>query len=162
MWFDTEFDRLFRRWSDRFFDEDDFFEPTGRVQTFGPYYYGYTMTIGPDGKPHIREYGNIRPQLTQVGDVREPFVDDIIDKESKTLKLVAEMPGVDKKDIQVTVEDKTAHIFAEHGERKYNARVPLKYKVDEDSAKASYQNGILEVTFNLKDETPKGKKINIE
>jgi HSP20 family protein len=26
-----------------------------------PYYYGYQINIGPDGKPHIREFGNVKP-----------------------------------------------------------------------------------------------------
>jgi HSP20 family protein len=26
-----------------------------------PYYYGYQITVGPDGKPHVREFGNARP-----------------------------------------------------------------------------------------------------
>ena len=26
-----------------------------------PYYYGYQVTVGPDGKPHVREFGNVRP-----------------------------------------------------------------------------------------------------
>jgi HSP20 family protein len=24
-----------------------------------PYYYGYQINAGPDGKPHIREFGNV-------------------------------------------------------------------------------------------------------
>ena len=37
-----------------FFPMGDFFEiPDGsQVQTIGPYYYGYQMTVGPDGKTH--------------------------------------------------------------------------------------------------------------
>ncbi|MFB5638138.1 MAG: Hsp20/alpha crystallin family protein, partial [Nitrosarchaeum sp.] len=41
--------------------------------------------------------------------------------------------------------------------------VPIKYKVDENSAKASYKNGILELVFKLiEDEKPKGKKVEVE
>ena len=25
------------------------------------YHYGYQITVDPDGKPHIREFGNVRP-----------------------------------------------------------------------------------------------------
>ncbi len=31
------------------------------IQTSGPLFYGYTMTVGPDGKPSVQEYGNIKP-----------------------------------------------------------------------------------------------------
>src|SRR5688572_20724359 len=34
--------------------------PTGRVREVGPLVYGYTATIGPDGKPKIREFGNVK------------------------------------------------------------------------------------------------------
>src|SRR5690242_12797493 len=30
----------------------------GKVREFGPLVYGYSMTIGPDGKPKVREFGN--------------------------------------------------------------------------------------------------------
>ena len=48
-------------------------------------------------------------------------------------------------------------------EKKYHVKVPIKYKVDENSAKASYKNGILELVFKLaKDERPKGKTVEVE
>ncbi|MEK6832366.1 MAG: Hsp20/alpha crystallin family protein, partial [Thermoproteota archaeon] len=54
-------------------------------------------------------------------------------------------------------------ISAEHGEKKYHVKVPIKHKVDENSAKASYKNGILELVFKLiEDEKPKGKKVEVE
>jgi len=162
MWFDNEFERMFQRLSDRFFEDDIFDKSWPNVQTYGPYYYGYTLTIGPNGKPQLYEYGNTRPQIAKMGDVREPFVDDVVDEQNKTLKLVAEMPGVEKQDIKVTIQDKFAHISAEHGDRKYNTKIPLRYSVDENSAKATYANGILEVTLALKEAKPKGKTINVE
>ena len=32
----------------------------GKVREVGPIVYGYSMTIGPDGKPHVREFGNVK------------------------------------------------------------------------------------------------------
>jgi HSP20 family protein len=32
----------------------------GKVREVGPIVYGYSMTIEPDGKPNIREFGNIK------------------------------------------------------------------------------------------------------
>jgi HSP20 family protein len=31
-----------------------------KIREVGPIVYGYSMTIGPDGKPHVREFGNIK------------------------------------------------------------------------------------------------------
>ena len=160
MWFDTQFDRMFRSLSDQFFNMDDDFELEKFANT-KPYFYGYTMTIGNDGKPLVRQYGTQIPGLATT-DVREPFVDEVVDKNGNTLKLLVEMPGVDKNDIKVTIEDKYAKISAEHGDRKYKTQVPLKYKIDENSTKATYTNGILEVSFRLVEEKPKGKTIAVQ
>jgi len=166
MFLNDEFDNLFRRMSRPFMNIDDIFEEfkdSDNLQTYGPYYYGYTMTIGPDGKPVIKEYGNVKPALLPTSDVREPFVDVLVDDKEKILKLVAEMPGVEKKDIKIVVEGHTVNLDAEHGEKKYSAKVPIRQKVDEDSVKATYANGILEVRFKLKeDEKPKGRTVEVE
>ncbi|MGE5706511.1 MAG: hypothetical protein ACM3XP_07330 [Nitrososphaerales archaeon] len=34
-----------------------------KVREMGPLVYGYTMNIGPNGRPQIREFGNIRSPL---------------------------------------------------------------------------------------------------
>ena len=166
MFLNDEFDNLFRKMSRPFMNMDDIFEEfrdSGNLQTYGPYYYGYTMTIGPDGKPVVKEYGNVKPALLPTSEVREPFVDVLFDDKEKVLKLVAEMPGVEKKDIKIVVEGRTVNLDAEHGEKKYSTKVPIRQKVDEDSVKATYANGILEVRFKLKeDEKPKGKTVEVE
>lgn len=161
--FDDEFDRIFKRMSNSFFNIDDIFEDFKQGSTTGPYYYGYTMTVGPDGKPVVKEYGNVRPGLVSSSDTREPMVDTIVDEKEKQVKLVAEMPGVEKSDVKIVVQGKLVDISAEHGEKKYHVNVPIKYKVDENSAKASYKNGILELIFKLiEDEKPKGKTVEVE
>jgi HSP20 family protein len=162
--FDDEFDRIFKRMSGSFFDIDDLFEEFKRNDSVtGPFYYGYTMTVGPNGKPVVKEYGNLKPGLLPTSETREPIVDMIVDEKERLVKLVAEMPGVEKTDVKILVQDKFVDISAEHGEKKYHAKVPINHKVDENSAKASYKNGILELVFKLvEDEKPKGKKVEVE
>ena len=162
--FDDEFDRIFKRMSDSFFDIDDIFEEFKKSDSnAGPIYYGYTMTVGPNGKPVLKEYGNVKPGLLPTSDNREPIVDVIVDEKEKQVKLVAEMPGVEKTDVKILVQDKLVDISAEHGEKKYHTKVPINHKVDENSAKASYKNGILELVFKLIEDTkPKGKKVEVE
>lgn len=160
-----EFNNLFRRMSRPFMDLDDIWDElrTSNLQTFGPYCYGYTVTIGPDGKPIVREYGNVKPSILPTADTREPFVDVLVDDKEKTLKLVAEMPGVEKKDIKIVVEGRTVNLDAEHGDKKYHTKIPIRHKADQDSVKATYSNGILEVKFKLKEEDkPKGKTVEVE
>lgn len=162
--FDDEFEKVFKKMSSSFFDIDDIVEEfKGEGSNFSPFYYGYTMTVGPNGKPIVKEYGNVKPELLPSTDTREPIVDVIVDEKEKLVKLVAEIPGVEKTDVKILVQDKFVDISAEHDEKKYHVKVPIKHKVDENSAKASYKNGILELVFKLiEDEKPKGKKVEVE
>jgi len=162
--FDDEFDRIFKKMSSSFFDIDDIDEEfKGKGSNFSPFYYGYTMTVGPNGKPVVKEYGNVKPELLPSTDIREPVVDVIVDEKEKLVKLVAEIPGVEKTDVKILVQEKFVDISAEHGEKKYHVKVPIKHKVDENSAKASYKNGILELVFKLiEEEKPQGKKVEVE
>jgi len=161
-----EFDNLFRKLMRPFRETDEIWEEmkdSENVQTFGPYYYGYSMTVGPDGKPVVKEFGNVRQSLLPDAETREPLADVIIDDKEKVLKIVAEMPGVEKKDVKIEVIGQTVNIDAENGNRKYHTKIPIKQKVDEDSVKATYANGILELKFKLKEEArPKGKTVPVE
>ena len=162
--FDSEFNRIFKKMSNSFFNMDDIFEEFNENgPQSGPYYYGYTMTVGPDGKPIVKEYGNVKPNLLPTSNTREPVVDTIVDEKEKVVKLIAEMPGVEKSDVKIVVENKTVDLSAEHGDKKYHVKVPVQHKVVEDSAKASYKNGVLQIVFKLaEEEKPKGKTVEVE
>ena len=164
MFFDDEFDRLFKSMSRSFVILDDLFEDVRSAGSVsGPFYYGYTMTVGPDGIPVVKQHGNAKPELSPTSDTREPLVDTLVDDKAKLVRLIAEMPGVEKKDVKIVVDGKTVNIDAEHGDKKYHVKVPIKHKVDENSVKASYKNGILEIIFKqLAEEKPKGKTVEVE
>jgi HSP20 family protein len=126
-----------------------------------PYYYGYQITVGPDGKPHVREFGNIRPSakgLIEQAGVRAPLVDTAINEKQNTLRVTAEMPGVNKEDIKVNVSDRYVTIHAEKGDKKYHTDIPVDVELDDSSssAKATYTNGILELSIKIK-QAPKEK-----
>ncbi len=126
-------------------------------------YYGYQVNIGPDGKPHVREFGNVKPTRRGTFELasREPFVDTIVDEKENTLKVVAEMPGIQKEDIKLEVRDNSLMIKAENKARNYSTEVPLSTPVEASSAKASYTNGILEVKLKMK-EPPKPKGVSVK
>jgi HSP20 family protein len=131
-----------------------------------PYYYGYQITIGSDGKPKVREFGNVRPAarglIEQTG-IREPLVDMAINEKENILTITAEMPGVTKQDVKVNVADGFVSIHAEQGEKKYHTDIPVDVQLDDASAKATYSNGILELKIKLK-EAPKlkGREVKVE
>src|SRR5215218_7136600 len=107
----------------------------------GPYYYGYQITVGPDGKPHVREFGNVKPSsrgLVEQSGVREPLVDTTLDEKENTLTITAEMPGVTKQDIRVNIAEDHVSIRAEKGEKKYHTDIPVDVTLDEAPAKATY------------------------
>ena len=142
-----------------------------KVREMGPFVYGYSMTIGPDGKPRVREFGNIRSPLAGLGlgasnrplisSEREPLADiTITDKE---VKVVLEMPGVNKEHIKINVNDNSVEVNSNDPQRKYHEVIDLPPEVNIETAKSTYKNGILEITFNKKKESQsKGKDIKIE
>ena len=160
--FDTEFDRIFKSMSTSFFDVNNVFEEFKDNSNSGPLFYGYTMTVGPDGKPSVQEYENVKPDRLHISDTREAIVDTIVDEKEKVVKLIAEMPGVEKTDVKILVDKNVVDITAEHGEKKYHCKVPLQHKVDENSGKATYKNGILQLIFKLVVEKQTSKRVEVE
>lgn len=138
----------------------------GKVRQVGPLVYGYSVTVGPDGKPIVREFGNVKPMLGTAGggpqltSEREPLADVVTT--DKEVKVVVEMPGISKEDIKVNAfENKVEISTSEKAERKYHKIVELPPEADIDSVKSNYRNGILEITFNKK-ARPKGKEIKVD
>jgi HSP20 family protein len=139
--------------------------PTGgRVREVGPLVYGYSMIIGPDGKPKVKQFGNIRtlggmtpPALTAE---REPL-SDVITTE-KDIKVTVEMPGISKQDIKINAYDGSVEVSTvETAAKKYRRFIELPPDADLETAKSTYTNGILEITFKKKGKT-KGKELKID
>lgn len=167
MFFSDEVDGLFRKMSAGSLDLASIvkeFERAGHMPN--PFYYGYTMTVGPDGKPVIKEYGNAKLGASAINNTAEsdeyqPLVDVIVDEKDNTIKLVAEIPGVEKNDIQVVVDKKSVNIVAKRDQKNYRTNVPISYDVDKDSANASYKNGILEISLKALVPKPTGKTVEV-
>ena len=130
----------------------------------GPIVYGYSVTIGPDGKPIVREFGNISKGVgtpwKQIQDKREPLVDVV--SSDKEVRVIAELPGVKKEDINVTVNEKSLVISVDREDRRYYKELDLPGIVDPKGAKSSYNNGVLEVTIPLRSPGRGGVKLRVE
>jgi len=139
------------------------------------YVKGFSMTMGPDGVPVIKEYSNVPHDFGEVpvpgnpGDFidvprpyerkpidggnsieeRKPLID--IMKTDEDVRVIMEMLGVSKEDIEVNVLETTLELKAESEGRKYDEKVELGCKVFPESAKASYNNGVLEVVIKVKE-----------
>lgn len=170
----SEFDEWLRRTRrlfdemDRFIDElmRESFEGIGRShrRTVGPYFYGFSVTIGPDGVPRIREWGNIRPGTVKprISESIEPFTDVI--EEEDTIRVLVDIPGVEKEDINVEASETEIKVTAERGERKYFKVIKLPARVRPETAKANYKNGILTIIIEkeTKGKKPSGIKVSID
>lgn len=179
-WFFGDIDDIFREMEEMM--EKEFSEFSKRVpkdltrkrvlpdgteeEEWGPFVYGYSVTIGPDGKPQIREFGNVKPETRpgkpriDIREEREPLVD--VMSTNGEIKVIAELPGVEKEDIKLQGTEKTLTISVDTSQHKYYKEVELPSKVDPKQAKSSYKNGVLEVTLpKKKEEKPKGEPIKL-
>ncbi|MGQ9788420.1 MAG: archaeal heat shock protein Hsp20 [Candidatus Hadarchaeaceae archaeon] len=138
--------------------------PDGSVErTFGPIIYGYSMTVGPDGRPQIRTFGNLKRGLPYPAPSghREPLVEVIPSKDS--IRVAVELPGVKKEDIDLRVSEDRLTVSAERGEVRYFKEVELPGKVDPRSTEASYINGLLDIILKRAEERgPAGERVVIK
>jgi len=143
------------------------------IREWGPFVYGYSMTVGPDGKPKIREFGNVKPSLKpealgltrpslDIKEEREPLI-DVIDTDGE-IKIVAELPGVEKEEIKLHGTEDTLTISVDTPKRKYFKEIPLPTRINPKEAKTIYKNGVLEITIpKIKEKKkPHGEPIKIE
>lgn len=72
-------------------------------------------------------------------------------EEDEAVRVVADIPGVEKEAIDLKCDGEELTIDASGPEREYFERVRLPVAVDEHSASATYNNGILEVSFDRRD-----------
>ena len=85
------------------------------------------------------------------------------EERDKHIVFTIDMPGVEKKDIDVKVEDHSISVKAENGgKRKYNYSRKFKPTVDIDSAVATFKNGVLDITLTKIEEASKGKSVKIK
>ncbi|UOY10030.1 Hsp20/alpha crystallin family protein [Methanonatronarchaeum sp. AMET6-2] len=105
----------------------------------------------------------------------KPFV-DVLEHEDEVV-VTADLPGVDKQGIDLNIADNILTISAkrekgteveeegylkkERSVGRFQRKVKLPSKVDEEDAKATFKNGVLEIKLPKKEEE-KGKEIEIQ
>jgi HSP20 family protein len=126
-----------------------------------PFVYGFSIIHRPGEDPELREFGHV-PDYSQKeenffpSETKETLI-DIFENED-TVHVLAEFPEVEKEDflLHATTQHLEIKILGLSG---YSEDVDLPVPVDPKSAKASYKNGVLEVTFRRIDE---GKPVEIK
>jgi HSP20 family protein len=177
-WFFGDADKIFREMEKMM--EEEFKTFTSRVpkdyvrerklpdgsttREWGPFVYGYSIKIGPDGKPEVREFGNVKPGRLgpEVKEEREPLVDVI--ETNGDVHIVAELPGVEKNDIKLHGTEDALLISVDTPQHKYFKEVKLPAKVKAKEAKTQYKNGVLEITLpkTKEERKPRGEPISID
>jgi len=118
-----------------------------------PVVKGMALGIGPEGKPTISFFGD---NAKTPGGFRSPICEQMADDKEGTLRLVVELPGIDKQDIQLSALEDKISLQAEEGERKYKMEIALQREIDPESGNATYRNGLLDVVFKQRDKANKG------
>lgn len=159
----------------------------GELEPGKPFVYGFTVRMGPDGKPVIDDFGNTDEARAGAGmgpgaghgqgrgrgqpspggvdidpgvDTREPLVDVIEGPDEITVTV--ELPGVEKEDIDLTADEREMTIHVDAESRRYFKTVELPARVDPDSVTATYRNGVLDVTLARADGGGGGRKVPIQ
>ncbi len=107
--------------------------------------YGVSVRTMADGRPSVQPFGNIKktPKGPVVEEVREPMVD--VFEEPREIHIIAEMPGIEKKDINLEIKGDILNISSEGEARKYQKEVLLSRPAKTEDMTWTYKNGILEV-----------------
>lgn len=109
---------------------------------------GFSLHIGPNGKPEIQEFGN-QVKKTSAGPViseeREP-VTDILEN-SDHVFVTIELPGVERQDIDIKAKEQSVEISVDAPARKYHKVLELPCRARPRTAQATYRNGILDISI---------------
>jgi len=126
-----------------------------------PFVYGFSISIGPNGQPVIREFGNIKSNLNQtfIKEEIEPLIDVIEEEES--IKIYVELPGVKKENIKLRVKSNKLIISVLNEDKKYHKEISLPPNIEVKNIKATYRNGVLEIIIKKKKQSTKRTNIKI-
>ena len=154
-----------RKQMDRFV-RDSMRAPDDKEFRNRPFVYGFSFRMGPDGIPHFEQFGDTRfgrygPRRDSKDAKREPLTDIIEAEDYVTITM--ELPGIEKKDINLEIVENNLIIDVDTEVRKYHKELKLPEKLDTDNIVANYKNGVLDIKImRKKEEKMKGKKIEIK
>jgi HSP20 family protein len=105
--------------------------------------------------------GNVRGEPDMGPSGRDPHSTTHVDVQEveETVRVIADLPGVEKSDISLKCDGDTVMISATSATREYDERVSLPTPVDPETGSATYNNGVLEVTF---EQSEKATDIDVE
>lgn len=128
-------------------EKDGIIERSGEIKGLGKDVKGvYGVSVKTlAGKQVVEPFGNIREtsEGPVVEESREPIIDVFDEKDH--IRVVAEMPGVEEKDIGASLKGRTLSLKAKSPGREYAKDVTLPAQGDPETMACTYRNGVLEV-----------------
>ena len=124
-------------------------DPEGKLH--GVYGFSVKTALGNQGQREVKiePFGNIRRESsgeTVVEDVREPLVD--VHEEQDHVLVLAEIPGVSKKDVELELSGSRLTIRARRGEKRYCKEVALPASFALENMRWECVNGILKIRLS--------------
>jgi HSP20 family protein len=146
------------------------------LQKVGTAVYGYTLTVGPDGRPQVLEFGNdvcfvdegldrenagmdspifgeywseSGPSARRTPREREPVAD--VNSTDREVKVVMEMPGVKEEDIAINAYEGKLEVLTNAPRKNFRKLIELPQDADTETARFKHNNGVLEVSFKKKE-----------
>lgn len=162
--FDDDFERLFEEMQRMM--ERSFSRHFNQMKPGKPFVHGFSINVGPDGKPRVQEFGNRRERSPSgeptISEEREPLTDVMAGDEE--VSVTVELPGVEKDEIDLKATEDTLEISVDTPQRKYHKTIDLPCDVKPKSTKATYKSGVLDVEIERKEKKKEGEgyKVNIE
>ncbi|MFW9998039.1 MAG: Hsp20/alpha crystallin family protein [Candidatus Odinarchaeota archaeon] len=161
----NDFDGILRNLED--FIADIFSSSWKKDQDFSqPFIWGLSFHRDSDGNAKVEKFGNRKvshEHLQQGPTIREPLTDVL--SENDVIRVIAEIPGVEKEDIDLTATSTTMYLSATSTtdpERQYVKELKFPEKIISDSAKAKFKNGVLEVVFQKQESKKTGSRISVD
>jgi HSP20 family protein len=128
-----------------------------------PLVYGFSVQTGQDGEPVMQEFSNAPapPKIRESEpEGREPLIDVI--ESGDMIKVIVELPGVRKEDIKIDAHERLLEIDVDNESKQFHERVELPCDVLKNSVKASYKNGVLEISMKRIARKKKGRTVQVE
>jgi len=161
--FFADLDREFERMRDslsRMLDEMD----EDAMGAGDPFVYGFSLRMGPDGDPQFNEFGNVKgdddPRQAAAHEAREPLVD--IQETDDRLTLTAELPGVEKDDVNLRAKQDELIVQAVDDDNRFFKRIDLPTTVEPSTTEATYKNGVLDIQVDKAPDREEGTEIDID
>ena len=166
---DDKFERIFDEMQ-KLFESTNFKEMiegmlSGSLGSNKRFIHGLSINMVPIGEPKIQGLGKHplkQPQRAQSGyEEREPLADII--EGDKEVSITFEIPGVEKKDIDLNVTDDALEIMVNTPKKEYHNIFRLPCSVKPKTAETTYKNGVLDVVIHRRNRRRVGGyRANIE